>query len=159
MEMTPQAERNRARRAIERIALFFASIGVVLFSAAVIYTVSMRYLLHKTPYWSEELPRFLLVWVTFLGVAAATARNSHLSAGILPLLVRNPVWRGRIEIVAHICTIIFMIVVGWTGWELTQLTWGSLTTALQIPMAWTYLALPVSAVLACVAAVFSSRKS
>ncbi len=156
-EIASGTEPNRAQRLVERIALFFASIGVVLFSTAVIYTVSARYLFHKTPYWSEEVPRFLLVWVTFLGVAAATSRRSHLSAGILPLIVRDPGLCRRIGLLADACTIGFLAVAGWTGWELAGRTWASLTTALQIPMAWTYLALPVSAVLAVAAALFGLR--
>lgn len=146
----PEGPRGIARL-VERIALFFGGLGVTAFSAAVIYTVSMRYLFHKTPYWAEEFPRLLLVWVTFLGVAAATARDSHLSAGVMPLVVRNPALRRHVARLARLCTLGFMVVVGWTGWELAQNTWASLTPALQVPMAWTYLALPVAAALCCVA--------
>lgn len=151
MSEAPDAAPPGLARLVERVALFFGAIGVTAFSGAVIYTVSMRYLFHKTPYWAEEFPRLLLIWVTFLGVAAATARNSHLSAGVMPLIVRDPGLQRWIARLARLCSIGFLIVVGWTGWRLTQSTWASLTPALQIPMAITYLALPVSAVLAVLA--------
>ena len=157
-ETKPHAEFSNVERMIERATLFVGSIGVLLFSATVIYTVTVRYLFNQTPYWAEELPRFLLVWVTFLGIVVSTVRRSHLSAGILPLLVRDPTWRARFELLARSCTLILLAVIGWTGWQLAQHTWGALTTALQIPMAWTYLALPVSAALACTAALLSLRR-
>lgn len=156
-DMTGTAPAGLARL-VERIALFLGAIGVTAFSAAVIYTVSMRYLFHKTPYWAEEFPRLLLVWVTFLGVAAATARDSHLSAGIMPLIVRNPDRRRWITRLARLCSIGFMLVVGWTGWRLMQGTWASLTPALQVPMAITYLALPVSAALSVLAGLARLRE-
>lgn len=158
IEARPHSDFSSAERMIERATLFVGSVGVAIFSATVIYTVTLRFVFNQTPYWAEELPRFLLVWVTFLGVVVATVRRSHLSAGILPLLVRDPTWRARFELLARVSILVFLAVMGWTGWQLSMMTWDSLTTALQIPMAWTYLALPVSAALACGAALISLRR-
>lgn len=140
---------------IERITLVIGSIGVAVFSASVIYTVALRFVLNRTPHWAEEVPRLLLIWVTFLGIVVSTARRSHLTAGILPLIVRNERARAALSMVADLCTIGFMAIVAWTGWDLTSRTWTSLSTALQIPMAWTYLALPLCAALSCIVALIA----
>jgi TRAP-type C4-dicarboxylate transport system permease small subunit len=140
---------------IERITLLAGAVGVTLFSAAVIYTVAMRFLLNSTPHWAEELPRLLLIWVTFLGIVVSTTRRSHLAAGLLPLIVRNESARSGLTLLADLCTVGFMIIIAWTGWDLTSRTWNSLSTALQIPVAWTYLALPVCATLASIAALIA----
>jgi len=140
---------------IKQVTLVIGSIGVVIFSTAVIYTVALRFLFNRTPHWAEEVPRLLLIWVTFLGIAVSTASRSHLTAGIMPLIVRNE--RGRIILstIADLCTIGFMAIVAWTGWDLTSRTWASLSTALQIPVAWTYLALPLCAALSCIVALIA----
>jgi TRAP-type transport system small permease protein len=146
---------SRFEDLIERITLVIGSIGVAVFSASVIYTVALRFLLNRTPHWAEEVPRLLLIWVTFLGIVVSTARRSHLTAGILPLIVRNERAQSVLSMVADLCTISFMAIVAWTGWDLTSRTWTSLSTALQIPVAWTYLALPLCAALSCIVALIA----
>jgi TRAP-type transport system small permease protein len=146
---------SRLEEFIERVTLVIGSIGVAVFSASVIYTVALRFLLNRTPHWAEEVPRLLLIWVTFLGIVVSTARRSHLTAGIMPLIVHNERARTVLSIVADLCTIGFMAIVAWTGWDLTSRTWTSLSTALQIPVAWTYLALPLCAALSCIVALIA----
>ncbi|MXQ14652.1 TRAP transporter small permease [Microvirga makkahensis] len=143
---------------IKQVTLVAGSIGVVVFSASVIYTVALRFLFNRTPYWAEEMPRLLLIWVTFLGIAVSTVCRSHLTAGIMPLIVRNERARAVLTTIADLCTIGFMAVVAWTGWDLTSRTWSSLSTALQIPIAWTYLALPLCAALSCIVALIAFLK-
>ncbi len=149
---------SRLEEFIKQVTLVTGSIGVAVFSAAVIYTVALRFLLNRTPYWAEEVPRLLLIWVTFLGIAVSTACRSHLTAGVMPLIVRNERARTVLSAVADLCTIGFMAIVAWTGWDLTSRTWSSLSTALQIPVAWTYLALPLCAALSCIVALIALLK-
>ena len=154
-EPEPGHEFTRLERLIERTTLAIGSIGVALFSATVIYTVAMRFLLHRTPPWAEEVPRLLLIWPTYLGGGVSTGRRPHLPAGLLPLIVRHERARSVISMLADLCTIGFMAIVAWAGWDLTSRTWNSLTTSLQIPVAWMYLALPVCAALSCIVALIA----
>ena len=100
-EPEPGHEFTRLERLIEQTTLAIGSVGVALFSATVIYTVAMRFLLHRTPPWAEEVPRLLLIWATFLGVVVSTVRRSHLSAGLLPLIVRHERARSVISMLAE----------------------------------------------------------
>lgn len=154
-QLTVRHTLSRLADLIERITLVIGSIGVTVFSASVIYTVALRFFFNRTPHWAEEVPRLLLIWVTFLGIVVSTARRSHLTAGILPLIVRNERARAMLSLIADLCTIGFMAIVAWTGWDLTSRTWSSLSTALQIPVAWNYLALPLCAGLSCAVALIA----
>jgi TRAP-type C4-dicarboxylate transport system permease small subunit len=114
-----------------------------IMAAVVIYTVFQRYLLGRTPYWSEELPRLLLIWMAFLGAVAAAVRGGHLSAGLLPLLVRDERVLRLLALVRLTLTALFSIVMIKASFDLALLTSGQLTAALQISASWAYAACAV----------------
>ncbi|MBK9080273.1 MAG: TRAP transporter small permease [Hyphomicrobium sp.] len=122
-----------------------------MFTATVVYVALGRYLFGKVPYWSEELPRSLLVWTIFIGLVPATIRASHLNAGLLPLLVKEGRLRSGLATLAQLLTSLFFAILAWTGWQLTVAGSESVTTALQIPNAVVYAALPIGCALSCVA--------
>ncbi|RJQ55117.1 MAG: TRAP transporter small permease [Desulfobacteraceae bacterium] len=46
--------------------------------AIVLFTVFSRYLFNYVASWSEEVPRYLLVWIGFLGAALAVRQKEHI---------------------------------------------------------------------------------
>jgi len=44
----------------------------------VLFTVFTRYLFNYVVHWSEEVPRYLLVWIGFLGAALAVRQKEHI---------------------------------------------------------------------------------
>jgi len=56
-------------------------------------TVFTRYVLNYVPSWSEEIPRYLLVWITYLGAALAIKFKEHISLDVffnlMPLKARQ----------------------------------------------------------------------
>lgn len=123
------------------LAIAAAMLGIM--AAVVIYTVLQRYLLGRTPYWSEELPRLLLIWMAFLGAVAAAVHGGHLSAGLLPLLVRDERGRRIFAVLRLGLTALFSIVMIKASFDLALLTAGQLTAALQISPSWAYAACAV----------------
>lgn len=133
---------------LERAVLRAGALCVTGFAAIVVWVVASRYLLGITPRWAEELPRLLLVWLAFLGSAAAFSRGTHFRAGILPLLLGEGPARRVLGAVAVLASVTFLAVLVVTGWRLAMLTWGNGTTALGLPVGLFYLSLPVTGVLA-----------
>ena len=142
-----------AQRMIDGFAVVISSLGVAAFSVIIVYVVFARYIVGATPFWAEELPRLLLVWVTFTGAISAFVRGSHFEAGLLPLLLGEGRPRRSLTLLAGLCTIAFLLVLAWTGWELATRTWEHRTTALQWPVGLSYLALPVCCSLSAAAVV------
>lgn len=138
---------------LDRAALTLGALCVTGFAGIVIYVVFARYMLSYTPYWAEELPRMLLVWVTFIGSISGFARDSHFRAGILGLLLPSGGARRLLRRIAAMATLIFLGVLAVTGWQLTQVTWSHQTTALSWPVGLLYLALPVCCGLSMIPAV------
>jgi TRAP-type C4-dicarboxylate transport system permease small subunit len=62
----------------------------------VVFAVIGRYVFGRSLTWTEEVPRYLLIWISFLGAAACVARREHVGFDVLfnklPETVRR--WLG-----------------------------------------------------------------
>lgn len=115
----------------------------------VLWGVFTRYLLGDQARWTEELARFLMVWLAFLGAALAYARQAHLGVDILVARM-DPSARRIVVLIEHGVVFLFaVLVLGFGGAELFRERYASGQTmpALGILKAWQYLCLPVSGVL------------
>lgn len=75
------------------------SIAVFVMLAVVLYQVFMRYVLNRPPTWSDELARFLYIWMVFLGAALASRRGTHVAMEYLPARLRG--FPQRLLLLAH----------------------------------------------------------
>ncbi len=128
---------------------FLNFIIVAMFSCmsiAVFIQIIFRYLLHQPIYWSEEFPRFILIWLTFLGSAIAMKNRSHLSISLLTnrLSVKK---RISVQFFANLLSLLFISILVWGGIIITILTMPNRTAALQMPTGLVYLAVPVGGII------------
>ena len=79
---------EKLSRSINRwIEFFLFGLGLSM-SIIIAVQVFCRYVLNHSLFWSEELARYLLVWLTFLGASVAYYRNVH--PGIDVIYARMP---------------------------------------------------------------------
>ena len=142
--------RERLVSAIDYGARRVGAVTTLSFATIVVYAVAARYLFGRTPSWAEELPRLLLVWLCFIGAISCFARNSHFRAGFMQLLVKSPGLRRALEILSFLATMAMLVLLVWTGWKLTQLTWNNQTTALRLPVGLFYLSLSACGVVSII---------
>jgi TRAP-type C4-dicarboxylate transport system permease small subunit len=120
--------------------------GMVL---AVTWQVITRFILPRPSSVTEELARFLLIWIGVLGAAYALRTRSHL--GIDVLAGRLTGFRRRVvEILIHVCVILFaffVMIIG--GLRLVRLTFdlNQISAALGIKMGYVYLVIPLAGAL------------
>ncbi|MGO2133344.1 MAG: TRAP transporter small permease [Halomonas sp.] len=126
-----------------RGCLALAASGVTVLSALVIWTVFMRWVMGQPPHWAEELPQLVLVWTTLLAAVSCTRNRSHLSAGLLPLLVRSPKIQRITGRITDATILIMLLLLAKAGMDLTSITMRQTTTALQIPAGIVYLSVPL----------------
>ena len=141
MSMKPLADR------LDGLVRNLGALGVSVRAVLVFYVVVSRYAVAKTPRWSEELPRLILVWVTFFGVVSAFIRGSHFRAGLTDLILPPGALRRAIFVLAALACGAFLIVLLITGIQITRFTWDHQMTATSLPGGLLYLALPISAAL------------
>jgi TRAP-type C4-dicarboxylate transport system permease small subunit len=102
--------------------------------------------------WVTELAELLMVWVTFLGGAAAARRGAHMT--ITEFVDKLGGGARRLADAAiDLLAMAVLIVLVWFGASLVRASWGNELSVLQIPMSFQYLGMPVgcAAMLAFVA--------
>ena len=90
------------------LALFW-SMGLCVF-----YQFFTRYVLNDSAAWTEEIARYLLVAVTFVGIAAATRRTRHIHVDFLYRLVPKSIARLLSTVIDIIRIVFFVIATGLT---------------------------------------------
>ncbi len=112
----------------------------------VLWGVFTRYIMGAQASWSEELARFLLIWIGILGAAYASGKDLHLSIDLFPNSL-PPAKKRTLMVVIHLLVILFVfvaMVVG--GGRLVYVTsiLGQESAALEWPLAAIYTVMPLS---------------
>lgn len=115
----------------------------------VLWGVFARQVLNDQPAWTEELARFLLVWLALLGGVLAYVEDRHL--GVDALITRVPAETKRIaRVISHGVVFAFsLMVLTYGGFELLSARWesGQEMPAMGIRKAWFYVVLPLCGVM------------
>lgn len=127
----------------------FLAVLMFIMTLDVLWGVFTRYALGSQASWSEELARFLLIWIGILGAAYASGQNMHLAIDLLSPKLK-PKSQITLATAINLLIILFafcVLVVG--GFRLIYVTQvlGQISPALQIPMTVVYAVLPLSGLL------------
>ncbi len=110
--------------------------------------VFCRYVLNHSLFWSEELARYLLVWLTFLGATVAYHRRVHPSIDILPARI-GPAGGRVMAITGYLAALLFFGVLTVYGLQFAHFVRAQISPALQIPKWIVLLPLPLSGAILC----------
>jgi TRAP-type C4-dicarboxylate transport system permease small subunit len=130
---------RRINRVIE-YCLFGMGLSMALIVAAEVFS---RYVLNRSLFWSEELARFLLVWLTFLGASVAYFRGVNPSVDILYKRFSE---RGKraVMIVVHVLSLSFFAVMIVYGANFALFVRLQITPALSLPRWIPHSVIPIS---------------
>ncbi|MBG9567095.1 TRAP transporter small permease [Brevibacillus agri] len=112
-----------------------------------LYQVFARYILKSPLVWSEELVRYLMIWIVFLGAALALRKGLLISVEIVQQIVPKTA-RKIMEIITVIVNVILLIILTKYGFGIMENLANQTTGAMDIPVAWTYAAIPVGSIIA-----------
>lgn len=133
---------NLLNRATEGISMLLMVAMVLLIFMQII----SRSLFDSSFTWTEEVARFILVWVVFLGAGLVFQYGANVSVealfNTLPINLKK-----ILQVVVAILCIIFLIILIMKGLELCSKTMVQRTPILKIPMGYVYSIIPISGVL------------
>jgi TRAP-type transport system small permease protein len=112
----------------------------------VFYQVVGRYAFNAPPSWSEELARFLQVWITLLASALCLHQGMHLGVDYL-LHAMPPRGRAGLELLVHLLVTGFLLLLLIQGVRILDVAAVQSSPAMGINMWYAYLAVPVGAFL------------
>ena len=104
------------------------------FTMAIIVAVQVffRYVLNQSLFWSEELARFLLVWLTFFGASVAYYRKANPGIDILYSKM-SPSIRKASALLIHTASITLFCVMIFYGCQFAYFIRLQISPALQLP--------------------------
>jgi TRAP-type transport system small permease protein len=122
----------------EIICAFFLTVLVVTISAAVIF----RYVLNSPLSWPEELARYSLVWLTFIGASLATKRNVHIVVDFAGFFLpeRSRLWVALAVQLIVVCFLALFVV---QGVSVVERMWVAVSPALSLRVGYVYLSIPL----------------
>jgi len=133
---------------IEKICGVLCVFCFATMTIVAILGVFFRYVMQSPFMWTEEVARYLLVWLGFTAVSIALRQDKHIKVEVLASFVPLIVVK-LMSYVVDVLIAIFFIVLLWQGYLMTI---NNIMTAstFQISMAWVLAAVPVAAALALV---------
>jgi TRAP-type C4-dicarboxylate transport system permease small subunit len=127
----------------------FSVVITALFGGFVVITfaqVVFRYVIGYSLYWSEELARYLFVWVSFLGSVVALERGVHIGMDVV-IAKLPPGPRRYVEVFSDISVAAFLVFLTVQGLQMAMRNMIQKSPALQVSIGAVSLAIPVGAAL------------
>ena len=146
---------NKLIQVIDKTLAFSLIFLMAAIVVSVLWQVLSRYLLQSPSSGSEEIARFLLIWISLFGAAYSYRIKLHLGLDIV--VKRMPPTRQVLAtIFCHLAVLVFSILVLILGgYNLVSLTFNpiQISPALGLHIGYVYMALPLTGVLISLYAV------
>jgi len=122
---------------------------LAVMTVAVLLQVVFRYVLTQPLHWSEELARYLFVWISMIGTSLGLQRGGHFG---LELFFQRLPEKGRLygRFVIHLLMAVLILVILAEGVTLVRKTTLQESPAMGMSMGIAYAGLPVGAALMAV---------
>ncbi len=135
-----------------KIDRFLGSVLVVIMAAMVLnvlWQVFTRFVIGTPSSFTDELSRYLMIWVGVLGAAYVSGKNRHVAIDVIRSKC-TPRTQNLLKKIVFVLVILFALsafVIG--GSRLVYITHilGQRSPALQIPLSFVYIIIPISGIL------------
>ena len=146
------------RKLVEILDAVLRNVLIALMAAmvaAVSWQVISRYVFSSPSSWTEEIARFLLIWIGVLGAAYAFRTGVHLGLDILPRKLTGRSAELLKQFTAFVVVLFSVTVLVVGGGSLVSLTWElrQYSAVLGLPIAFVYSVIPTAGILICIYAI------
>lgn len=131
---------------LERMIEIPVFILSIIMTVTVLLGVFFRYVVRSPLGWTEELSRYMMIWMALLSVALCIWRHEHV--GVTMFVKKIPRIAAKAMIfVSNMMVMFFLFVLTWYGFVMAEGGKMQLSTALDTTMEWWLMSVPVSALL------------
>ena len=92
--------------------------------------------------WTEEMARFLFIWMVMLGAMVGIRDGSHFDVDVWPEL--KPKANALLRIVSNVFVLAFALVFIWYGIKFVQFGWSQNSELAELPMPFIFVAWPLA---------------
>ena len=132
---------SRFNDAVEQIGKFSGLTLIGVMTLVILYQVFMRYVLDDPPTWSEELARFMMVWMTFLVAPIAYRRGMNVAIETVSRYLTGRI-QASLGLVLNALILYFMIEYAGEGVGLAERGLKSKAFTIDVKLFWLYLVVP-----------------
>ncbi len=135
------------------LAMFTACVMMAIAASLGLFQIITRFILERPAEWTEVLIRFSLIWMVFMGIAAAFRQGAMVSVDVL-YRWSPPKIKRVLDYMVTIAALALLTVILWWGWDYANR--GKVQTVIgleDVSMFWAYLAMPVGAVFSMIGVV------
>lgn len=131
-----------------KIMEYATGILILVMALLIFVQVVFRYIMNDSLTWSEELGRYIFVWITFIGTPVALKYGAQVAIDLLLLKTKGK-FHMAIFTINSVVTALLGLVICYSGTRLFLLGQGQISSAMQIPMHYVYAIIPVSGLVLC----------
>lgn len=128
---------------VVKYAILVMTTGIFII---VLFTVFSRYLFNYVASWSEEVPRYLLVWIGFLGAALAVRQNEHIGFDYI-FNKLPPTGQKILRLLLNLGIAVIGLIMLVYGMDFVKQFGGDWMESIPYKNIWFYTSLPVSGAL------------
>src|SRR3954463_3188898 len=121
--------------------LMVASVAILVIPVS-LQVISRYTALIPSYIWTEELSRFLFIWMVMLGAMIGIKEGTHFEVDVWPELGRRA--NAALKIVSHLFVLIFALVFVYWGIKFVQFGWYQESELAELPMPFIFLAWPLT---------------
>jgi TRAP-type transport system small permease protein len=140
---------DRSRRMRKLASAYFRLLNVLLVVsvAALIVPVTLQMISRLTGLipawiWTEEMARFLFIWMVMLGAMIGVREGTHFEVDVWPEM--KPRANAALGLVSMVFVLITALIFVWYGINFVRFGWNQTSELAELPMAWIFVAWPLT---------------
>jgi TRAP-type transport system small permease protein len=123
--------------------LLAATVGILIIPVT-LQIVSRYTALIPSWIWTEELSRFLFIWMIMIGAMIGVREHTHFEVDVWPELGRRA--NALVKIVSGIGVLVFALVFVYWGIQFVRFGWDQTSELADLPMPFIFLAWPIAGI-------------
>jgi TRAP-type transport system small permease protein len=111
--------------------LLAIAVGILIFPVSL--QIFSRYTeLIPSYIWTEEMARFLFVWMIMIGAMLGIHEGRHFEVDVWPRLAPRP--QAGLRLLSNLAVLVFALVFVWAGIEFTRFAWNRISELAELPL-------------------------
>jgi TRAP-type transport system small permease protein len=127
---------------IDRICRILITILLTMMTIVLFIQVLGRYITQSGLPWTEELAKYGMIWMVFIGAAVATKDASHIKVSLLE--EKFPSFSKWLIPIQNLISLIFLAIIVKYGWDALSILSAQKSPNLLLPMSIFYFAIPLA---------------
>jgi TRAP-type C4-dicarboxylate transport system permease small subunit len=126
-----------------RVLSWLLALSVAVLIVPVSLQIFSRYTQLIPAYiWTEEMARFLFIWMVMIGAMIGVREGSHFEVDVWPDLAAKA--NAALQLAAGIFVLVFAVVFVWAGWEFTRFAFNRVSELADLPLWMIHVAWPLT---------------